>query len=162
MRTEEAAYNHGYPFSESLFTDVIKPCIKNLKRHPSILVIDGTAGTGKTTLAVQLVDAINKQEMDLENGDQLAFGGKDLIAKAEKVSEAGLKVIIFDEADIDKRGALSRFNLNLIGFFREYRSLSILIILIIQNVSWLDNRLFEMGVVDGLIHLYSPTDLYGV
>lgn len=154
MRKQTAVYDTGLPFSQSLAVDVIDESIKNLKRVPSILAIDGTAGTGKTTLAVHIAEYINKGRIRPE---QLAFGGKDLIHKAEEVSKNKLKVIIFDEADIDKRGSLTKFNLNLMGFFREYRSLSILIILIIQNVSWLDNRLWEMGVVDGLIHLHTPT-----
>ena len=157
MRKQSAVYDHKLPFSESLAVDVIEPCIKKLKRHPAILVIDGPPGTGKTTLAVQLVDYINGSAGKLKEC-QLALGGKDLMGKAEETSGKGLKVIIFDEADLDKRNSLTRFNTNLLGFFREYRSLSILIILIIQNVSWLDNRLWELGVIDGLIHLYNPGD----
>lgn len=156
MRAEQHVYDdHGLPFSQSLAVDVIDNCIKNLKRVPSILVIDGSPGTGKTTLAVHIVDYINGLKGNIKPF-QLALGGKDLIGKAEESSKAKLKVVIFDEADLDKRGSLSRFNANLLGFFREYRSLAIFIVLIIQNVSWLDNRLWELGVIDGLIHLYNP------
>lgn len=155
-------YDHGLPFPKDLRDEVIRPICKNLKRVPSILIIDGAPGTGKTTLAVEIGDSVNddnNQEpiiMSVKGNKQLAFGGKDLVNKAEEAAEAGYKVVIFDEADYDKRGWASRFNKELNGFFREYRSLSILIIVIIQNVAWLDNRIWELGAVRGVIHLHDP------
>lgn len=157
-------YDHGLPFPEDLRDEVIRPLMKNLKRVPSILVIDGAPGTGKTTLAVEIADAVNQEyeqppvKLDPKDNKQLAFGGKDLLGKSEEAAEAGFKVVIFDEADYDKRNWASSFNKQLSGFFREYRSLSILIIIIIQNVAWIDNRIWELGAVQGLIHLYDPED----
>lgn len=154
-------YDHGLPFPEDFANEVITPCIQNLKRTPSILVIDGPPGTGKTTLAVHIADYVNGSPMDLSKDSlQLAMGGDDLINKAEPCSKKGFKVLIFDEADLDKRQSLTKYNQNLFGFFREYRSLSILIIVIIQNVSWIDNRLWELGVIEGLIHLHDPQENY--
>lgn len=159
-------YDHGLPFRQDLKDDVIIPMMKNLKRVPSILIIDGTAGTGKTTLAVEIADMINEHygqppvNLNPKENLQLAFGGKDLVHKTEQCAEAGFKVIIFDEADYDKRNWASSFNKQLSGFFREYRSLSILIIVLIQNVAWIDNRIWELGAVRGLIHLYDPEENY--
>ena len=31
-------------------------------------------------------------------------------------------------------------------------------IIIIQNVAWIDNRIWELGAVQGLIHLHDPDD----
>lgn len=157
-------YDHGLPFPQDLGTDVIDPIINNLKRVPAILIIDGAPGTGKTTLSVHIADYINNkygQEpviLTKKDNKQLAFGGGELLNRAEESSEAGLKVVIYDEADFDKRNWASSFNKVMNGFFREYRSLSILIVVIIQNVAWLDNRIWELGVVEGLIHLKDPNN----
>lgn len=155
----------GMPFHHSLAKDVLLPCIKNLQRKPKILIIDGPPGTGKTTLGVHCVDWINnyfnKDEMLLgKDSIQLAQGGQQLMEKSELCNNEGYKVIIYDEADLDKRGSLTRYNANLFGFFREYRSLGLLIILIIQNVEWLDSRLWSLGAVVGLVHLKNPTKEY--
>lgn len=157
-------YDHGLPFPQDFAEEVLEPLISNLLRVPSILVIDGAPGTGKTTLGVEICDYINRLQgqepviMTLKGNKQLAFGGKDLVSKAETAAEAGYKVVLFDEADYDKRNWASSFNKELSGFFREYRSLSILIIIIIQNVAWIDNRIWELGAVQGLVHLYDPED----
>lgn len=164
IKPKRYLYDHSLPFPQDLAEQVIKPLITNLKRVPAILVIDGAPGTGKTTLGVEIVDYVNslenKEEMNLRTrgNKQLAFGGKDLSFKAEEASKAGHRVVIFDEADYDKRNWASTFNKELSGFFREYRSLEILIIIIIQNVAWLDNRIWELGAVQGVIHLYDPQD----
>lgn len=150
-------YDHGLPFSQDLANDVINPCLENLNRRPICLIIDGAPGTGKTTLGVHIVDYINGSPMDLSPGSlQLAKGGLDLMKKSELVSKAGLRAIIFDEADINKKGAMTRHNKSILQFFQEYRSLHVLIILITQNISMLDKQLFEIGVVAGFIHLYNP------
>ena len=153
-------YDNGLPFPSDFKEEIILPLIEDLKRRPSMLIIDGAPGTGKTTLGVHIVDLINGFPMDLVDNKQLAMGGPDLMIKAEDCRKAKLKVILYDEADLDKRGSLTRFNSNLMGFFREYRSMEILIILIIQNVSWLDSRIFDVGLVEGLVHLYDPQDGY--
>ena len=155
-------YENGLPFPSDLVDDIIDlKALSNLKRVPSILIIDGAPGTGKTTLGVHIMDVVNGKDTELV-GDvpQVAMGGDSLIKKAEQCHKLGLKAILFDEADLDKRGSLTKYNSNLFGFFREYRSLGILIIICIQNVSWLDNRIWELGAVDGLIHLYNPQEGY--
>lgn len=164
IKPKRYLYDHGLPFPKDLAEDVILPIITNLKRVPAVLIIDGAPGTGKTTLAVQIADYVNSLQnqepvaLASRTNKQLAFGGRDLSIKAEQASEAGYKVVIFDEADYDKRNWASTFNKNLSAFFREYRSLEILIIVIIQNVAWLDNRIWELGAVQGVIHLYDPED----
>lgn len=155
-------YDHGLPFPQDLAEDIIKPIVDDLKRKPAVLIIDGAPGTGKTTFAVELADYVNSLtnqppvDLTIKNNKQLAFGGKDLVGKSEEASKANLRVVIFDEPDYDKRNWASSFNKELSGFFREYRSLEILIIIPIQCVAWLDNRIHELGAVQGLIHLHDP------
>lgn len=162
IKPKRYLYDHGLPFPKDLAEEVIDPIIKDLKRVPSILIIDGAPGTGKTTLAIHIMDYINglnnQEPVNLKkrSNKQLAFGGKELVTKAEITAEKGFKVITFDEADMDKRNWASSFNKELNSFFREYRSLAILIIIIIQNVAWLDTRIWELGAVQGVIHLYNP------
>ena len=38
--------------------------------------------------------------------------------------------------------------------------MKILVIIVIQSVSWLDNDLHDGGLIKGLIHLHDPTDNY--
>ncbi|RLC36717.1 hypothetical protein DRH27_04810 [Candidatus Falkowbacteria bacterium] len=159
-------YEHGLPFPQDLKKEVLEPLIRDLNREPSILVLDGTSGTGKTSLAVHLADCVNEMNGQLivdltpQNNIQLGHGGVDLTEMSEKASEAGFIVFIFDEADFEKKGTMTKYNRNLHKFFREYRQLKILIILVIQSVSWLDNDLHDGGLIKGLIHLHDPTKNY--
>jgi len=159
-------YEHGLPFPQDLKEEVLKPLIRDLNREPSIIVVDGTAGTGKTSFGVLLADCVNEMNghppIDLtpDGNTQLGHGGLDLTERSEKASEAGFGVFIFDEADFEKKGTLTKYNRNLHKFFREYRSIRILVIIINQSVSWLDNDLHDGGLIKGLIHLHDPTDNY--
>ena len=109
-------YDHGLPFPQDFAEEVIKPLLSNLLRVPSILVIDGAPGTGKTTLGVSIADYANSLQgkepviLTVAGNKQLGFGGKDLVSKAEVAAEAGYKVVLFDEADYDKRNWASSFN----------------------------------------------------
>ena len=155
-------YEHGLPFSEDLKTDVLIPITKKLKRIPRVLIIDGTSGTGKTTLGVEIVDFINGEPMNLDPDEcvQLARGGLELTEKAEQCKKGGYKVIIYDEAsDLNRRGAMTRFNREMTTFFATYRSLGMLIIICVQNVHSLD-VVNDLGLTVGLIHLHNPQEHY--
>lgn len=155
-------YEHGLPYSEDLSKEVITPISKKLKRIPRVLIIDGTSGTGKTTLATEIADEITGQEIDLdpETCIQLARGGLELTEKAEECKKKGFKVIIYDEAsDLNRRGAMTRFNREMTTFFATYRSLGMLIIICIQSVHQLD-VVNDLGLTVGLIHLHDPQNHY--
>lgn len=156
------AYEHGLPFSQSLKNDVLLP-ITNKKRGIGCLVIDGVPGSGKTTLAVECCDFVEGKpiRLDLKDHPQIAMGGHDLVKKALWCHEHGIKSIIYDEAgDFSKRGAITYFNRDLINFFEKCRALRINIFICLPNVSYLDNAIFGIGIIDGLIHCYNKEENY--
>lgn len=160
--TTSYLYECGYPYTESLFTDVLLP-ITNKARGIGCLIIDGVPGSGKTTLAVHLCDTIEKRPISigLKDHPQIAMGGEELIEKALKCHEAGYHSIIYDEAgDFSKRSAITSFNKTLINFFEKCRALRINIFICLPNVCFLDNALFGIGVVDGLIHCHTKHKTY--
>jgi hypothetical protein len=155
-------YENGLPFTESLKTDVLVP-ITTKKRGIGCIIIDGVPGSGKTTLAVEICDYNEGKKISLDKNShpQIAMGGSELIEKALLCHELDLHNIIYDEAgDFSKRSAITNFNKTLINFFEKCRALRINIFICIPNVCFLDNALFGIGVIDGLIHCYEKEENY--
>jgi len=152
-------YAHGMPFSEDLATEVLQP-LYITRRLARAILIDGIPGTGKTTMAVHITEYLQGFPVDFDNGCiQLAMGGLQLMEKGELCSKKGLKIVIYDEAaDLNKRGAISKFNRELIGFFNKYRAYNILLIIVLPVFWHLDTDLFDLGIIQGLVHLYDAQD----
>lgn len=162
--TSQPLYDHGFPFSLKL-RENIDDQLKRLKnRKPSLIIIDGSQGEGKTTLAVHIADYIEGSPIDLET--QLAMGGADFSRKLRSAYETQKKVIIYDESgDFNKRGSLTRLNALMNRVFETYRALGILVIMCLPSFSVLDNSLFDKGIPRLLIHCgnrtRTDTDLKG-
>lgn len=126
----------------------------------SLIIIDGTMGKGKTTLAVEIADDIQGSPISFD--DQLAMGGKQFIKKADIVAEKGLKVLIYDEAgDFNRRGSLQKFNAMLNRFFDTYRAFKIIVIVVLPNFRVLDKQLLDNCVPRLLIHITKRTSNIG-
>lgn len=154
-------YSHGLLFSTKL-AENLQDQLKRVRiKKASLIIIDGTPGEGKTTLAVECADFLQGQHIDF--GKQLAMGGEQLLTKLRVCMEEDLSVLIYDEAgDFSKRGALTKFNQRLIRVFETYRGLKIIIIVVLPDFSILDNALFRIKVPRMLLHCHDRQDFdYG-
>lgn len=130
-----------------------------IKRKASLIIIDGSIGEGKTTLAVHLADYINKKhgqkEINLKTGNQLGLGGEDFLKKLRWCYENKYHVCIYDEAgDFSKRGSLTKFNAMLNRTFEMFRAFQIIVIIVLPSFSVLDNDIFDKGIPRMLVHCY--------
>lgn len=153
-------YSYGLPFSERLAYPNLIDQIKRIKsRMPSIIIVDGALGTGKTTLAVHLADFINKQyglppiKLDLKDHEQIAMGGEDFQTQIRKCKTNNLPVIIYDEAgDFKKTYTMSRFNRALGSTMDKIRTFNLIVIVVLPLFYRLDNIFFDNLSARLLIH----------
>ena len=139
--------------------DLLKDRIYRLQKA-SLIIIDGYQGEGKSTLAVQVAEYYQQEELDFKT--QYAIGGKDFQTKFDLCIEAKKQVIIYDEAgDFDKFSTYTDFNKVMTQFFRTFRTYKIFIILVLPNFNDLDPRIFKNGVPRLLIHCHKKTELSG-
>ena len=154
-------YDSGLPFDDELrknLEDQFKQRIDN--NFPSLLIIDGGQGEGKTTLMIQIIDYINKLKgfppctLSITDHPQVALGGSEFAKFFNVCKIRGLPVIGYDEAgDFSKRASLTRFNAMINRRFETFRSSNIMVILCLPNFNVLDNHLFDLKVPRGLLHL---------
>ena len=161
MTIKRYVYDHGFTFAEELGKNLNHQLNKRIGRHkPSLIIIDGAQGEGKTTLLVQIIDAVNKLKglppcsLEIENHPQIALGGEEFTKLFTECKRQGLPIIGYDEAgDFSKRGAISGFNARLIRRFETFRSSNIMVVLCLPNLGILDQHLFDLQIVRGLLHL---------
>lgn len=161
----EKLLNTGDFFRDKLknnLEQVRERVMKNKKA--SLLVVDGSVGSGKTTLAVEIADYLNLKISGeiISLKDQVATGGKEFISKMVKAHDSNNHVVVYDEAgDFSKRGALSKFNRRLNRVFETYRALKVIVILTLPSFKSLDKELMEKGILRGLLHCRDRTDKRG-
>ena len=161
MRT---LYDYGLPFSERLGINLDDIIARIDLNKASLIIVDGGIGEGKTTLAVHLADYINKARglPPIEFGDQIALGGEEFTEKLRICFGKKLPVLVYDEAgDFNRRGALTRFNMNLNRTFEMYRAFKIIIILCLPLFSVLDQEIFNKRIPQFLVHLKGRTRTQG-
>lgn len=157
-------YDTGLPFSERLGINLDHIIDRVDINKASLIIIDGGIGEGKTTLAVHLADYINKKRgfKQIVFKDQIALGGEEFTEKLRICYEKKLPVLIYDEAgDFNRRGALTRFNMNLNRTFELYRAFKIIIILCLPLFAVLDQEIFNKRIPQFLIHLRGRTQKQG-
>jgi energy-coupling factor transporter ATP-binding protein EcfA2 len=161
-------YSYGLPFSEKLGEN-IKPILKRIDiNKASLIVIDGPMGEGKTTLAVEIADFVNKEnglppiELDKNNHVQYAMGGDRLAKQLLQCYEQKLPVVIYDEAgDYNTKGTITRSNRLLGRIFETYRTFKILIIVCLPFMPDLDSQVFKHAVARFGLHLEDRTETQG-
>jgi len=154
-------FKNGLPFNGKLPDE-----LDNLKKRinenkASLIIVDGEIGMGKTTLAVEVADYHQVNEINLKT--QLGMGGEDFMRKLrDALDDKKLNVIVYDEAgDYAKRGFQSKLNKMLNRIFDTFRTFKILIILVLPMFVKLDKELFDKGIPRLLIHIKERNDKWG-
>lgn len=154
-------YKHGLPFSQVL-ADNVKYQIENRIKNnlPSLIILDGGQGQGKTTLGVEIADYINSCyglppiDLELKNHPQIARGGNEFIKHFNLCQEKKYPVLIYDEAgEFSKTQTMSRFNHLMTRRFETIRSGNMIVILILPSLLSLAPNLFTMQIVRFTVHV---------
>lgn len=157
-------YTHIYNKRINAFQQNLDDIFDRIKiRKPSLIIIDGGSGEGKTTIGVEIIDYFNKK-VNLSpinfRSSQYAKGGKDFTKKLSLAHKEGYPAIIYDEAgDLNRKTTLSKFNRDLDMVFNQVRAYDMVVVLITQSVGYLENDLFTKGIVRMLINCYGRKDL---
>lgn len=161
-------YQNGKPYSAIEIETALDHQIARVQQDkPSMILVDGVMGSGKTTLAIHLADYINSKyglpPLKLEdNTPQYAIGGGDFTTKLRQSYEQGYPVIIYDESgDFNRKGSLTKFNRSLDQIFQTYRAYKIIVILVLPNFSILSQNLFRDAIPRMLFHCGHRTITYG-
>jgi hypothetical protein len=167
-------YSYGLPFSEKLGENIDDLMKRILKKKASLIIIDGQMGEGKTTLAVQIgqyIERVQKEGKGFDNlysswifdwDNELALGGVEFQDKLQICADKKLHVVIYDEAgDFNKRGAITEFNQMLNRIFQTFRAYKILVICCLPCFDILDKDLFKQGIPRLLINCHDRDDFDG-
>lgn len=164
-------YKHGQPFSEVLGWNIKDQVERVRLKKASMIIIDGAVGNGKTTLAVEVADEINRLngldpiEIETEHkeaGPQFGMGGMDFLNKLRICYEKKLPCVIYDEGgDFSKRGALTKFNALLNRTFETFRAFKCVVIIALPCFDVLDSQLFDNQIPRTLIHTSDRTENQG-
>jgi len=151
----------GLPFNNRTPEVLTKLKEKRLyKRKPSLIIVDGASGEGKSTLGVHIAEYLQGHKLSFKI--QYAMGGKDFLKKIKLCVQNQKMVCIYDEAgDYNKRGFWSQLNRNLNRVFDVYRTFNIVVILILPVFGRLDNNLFDARIPRLLFHCHDRKDTYG-
>lgn len=165
-----STYSYNLPFSQILADNIDALMNRIANRKASLIVIDGLMGEGKTTLAVEIMQYMERKNksltkyvpffeplvVSLEN--QIGMGGVQFQEKLQICHSLGLVVVTYDESgDFSKRGSITQFNQNLNRVFQTFRAYKILVILCLPSFNLLDNDLFLQGVPRLLINCHTRT-----
>lgn len=162
-------YDNGLPFNNELADNLRDQYYNRIKKKkPSLIIIDGGQGEGKTTLLVHCLDFINNlvdkppADLSIKHHPQIALGGKEFTKNFNTCKKEELPAIGYDEAgDFTKRGSVSSFNARLIRRFETFRSSNLMVIICLPNFGILDNHLFDLQILRGLIHLKDRSEKSG-
>jgi len=156
-------YKNGLKFDSTLAKN-LEGTIERVKLNKaSCLVIDGNVGEGKTTLAVECAQYIEKQHnntFDIQN--QIGMGGKGFVKALDYAVTNKKHAVIYDEAgDFNTRASLTYFNQQLNRIFETFRATKIVVIICLPSFADVDTSLMKKGVLRFLIHCESRSALYG-
>lgn len=168
MVTDPYLYDNGFPFVKELAINLDGQIERIGKHKPSLIIIDGGQGEGKTTLLTEMLDYVNSKhglgpaDLSLKHHPQIALGGKEFTKNFNTCKKEGLPIIGYDEAgDFTKRGSISSFNARLIRRFETFRSSNLIVVICLPNFGILDTHLFDLQILRGLIHLRDRGENYG-
>lgn len=153
-------YKNGLPWvctknakGEDKLQVLLKRCKYRVERHlPSALMVDGSSGGGKTTIAVQLAEYIEGRKIQFE--EQVANGVEDFKLKLEICKDKGYKVLIFDEAgEANRKSSPSKVNRSITRVFELYRGYDLIVIICLPRFYFFEGDILQLGVIRVLIHM---------
>jgi len=160
-------FSNGLPFTDPLGRAIDQQLERIKDRKASCILIDGSIGMGKTTLAKLVMDYVNKKnksgpvDLSIKNHPQLSLGGKEFTGCFRDTHRKGLKVITYDEAgDFNRRGAIRSFNQMINRLFETYRGFQILVIICLPTFHILDSQLFTNNIPRMLLHITNRNNSY--
>lgn len=122
-------------------------------KKPTLIIIDGMSGNGKTTMTIEVADAL--QGRPIEFTDHLFMGGEKFIKGLRVCYEKGLVVAIYTEAgDFSKKATLTKLVRTLDRVFETFRTFNIIVIVDLPYMPKLDSGIFEKGIPRMLIHCH--------
>lgn len=153
-------YDNGYPYTDPLPEWVDRAVYHVQVEHTaSVIIVDGGLGSGKSTMAAQMLRQIDPGFVATEKSFKLRYllGGTALMEAAVKAQEQGVRGLIFDEAGIDlsSRSAMTTMNRNLNSFFQLHRALKLVVILVLPSVKILDRQLLYFKIHRFQVHTHS-------
>jgi hypothetical protein len=145
------AFNQKIGFGDMLAYDLIKLVNRVYENKPSIIIVSGPLGSGKTTLGVRMADVIEGKEIIMS--EQLSNGGADFQEKLQRCVINKRKTIIYDEAgDFNKKSVMTRFNKNMNRIWDTFRTHRIIPIIILPDVMNLDSQPIRNQSMRLLVH----------
>ena len=158
--SESYTYRNGYPISDKVIENLNDQRQRVEKKFAGLILIDGSVGQGKTTLATECADYLNGKPIIFK--EQLGMGGVDFSRKLKECYNQGKTTLVYDEAgDFDKRGAISNFNRFINRIFDTYRAFRILPIMALPRFWILDQSIFDKGIPRLLLHVHDRNEKYG-
>ena len=157
----EIKYNNGLKWNRDYFTENIdEQVIRTKNNHPSVIVLDGLYGQGKTTLGVEMGDYISKEHYNttFDIDKQLGKGINDFLESINWCIANNKNVCIFDEAgEFSKKGTMTRLNKLLNRVFEVFRATKIVLIICVPSIQDLDDSQLKKGLVRFLVNCYGRT-----
>lgn len=143
--------DHRIRFGPILARNIIEQKMRIAENKPSIIVIDGPLGSGKTTLATEIADFFQIKPINIS--EQVAMGGSDFTSKLRTCIDKQHKVLIYDESgDFSRKNTMSTFNKNLTRIFDTFRTYRMLLILVLPSALKLDGHILDTKALRMLIH----------
>ena len=160
--TRGALYKNGYPFNNKLvenLQDLEKRTFLDRRKKPTIIIIGGASGWGKTTLATMIGSFFQKELIDLKN--QKAEGAKDFGTALDYCIDNKKRVLIYDEAgDFSSDRVQTIIVKNINRILDTWRTFAVLLIMIAPDVGVFPNAPFDKKLPRLYLHLTGGNDNY--
>lgn len=157
----DCLYDCQLPFSKKLAENL--EAIKqrtyiNIRKLPSMIILDGGSGLGKTTLALVVASYLEGRQVDMK---QKGEGTARFLDAVDYCIKNRKKVVIYDEAgDFERKATQTKANRAINRVFDVYRTYGIVVIVCLPFFGKLDEGPFDNGIPRLLLHLFEGNDNY--
>lgn len=154
-------YRNGYPWNDALqqnLEDLDKRTFKSKRKKPTIIIIGGASGWGKTTLATLIGSWFQGELIDLKH--QKAEGAKDFGKCLDYCMQNNKRVLLYDEAgDFSKDSVQTIVTKNINRVLDTWRTFRILLIMIAPDVGVFPNAPFDKKLPRLYINMTGGSDV---